>query len=380
MNNCGFAALERPMRSFYFTILLYITTLCCLFSPCWVLASQHPVIKQVQELISKGEERSLLTFKATGEAIRNDPDVLLPLLVEKAKVFEQSDQSLATYIWAISMTGSPDAVEHIIKITHGRTHTTILNSTYQAMTRLGGEKAATYLFHQLEETLIPMLRFTIFNSLAQLHYKPGIAEAVEILDKEPKEYYWQPIFVFCNYGDDSITALLDMLNSKSPFVRKNTIMVLGHWLMTPHALSPLQEQFWKERDPKIRIQILSAIEWIGTFDEIIAFSKEVAKKDPVFMVSHYAKETIKESNNIIEQVENFRKKKKEDQKLFKNEIKKLKDSLGKKGSYDILSAYSTKENEEELKKLKQAILRRNSDKCLKDYQKINNIIRLNRLL
>lgn len=82
----------------------------------------------------------------------------------------------------------------------------------------------------------------------------------------------------------------------------------------------------------------------------------------------------------IEMASKFKQKSKPDRGLFDAEYKQLYKSAGKEGSIANLGTYSTTGDELSLKKLKQRFLDRNSDECFYDYEEVNVIIMMHRII
>jgi hypothetical protein len=66
--------------------------------------------------------------------------------------------------------------------------------------------------------------------------------------------------------------------------------------------------------------------------------------------------------------------------LFQHEYGRFFKSAGKKGDYKALASASTVEDEPKLKALRERILQRDSDEANYDYQKVNEIILMNRMV
>jgi HEAT repeat protein len=342
---------------------------------------QNSIIKDIEEIISQGESASFKKLEVVKDKIEENPEKILPLLLKKANTSNLPEKDLAIYIWAIGLTKSPKAIDDIIKLSSGKQSEILVVNAYKALAAIGGEKSVEYLFKKLRETSDPMMRFNLLDLLAQLQYKPALPDSIEILKLDPNQYYWRSIFVFGKYGDLAIPFLLQKVNDPNNNIRSNSIMVLGQWLMAQEAILAMKNQFWKESDPEIRRLILSSLERINSsLEDIKAFSQEVLNKERDDKVAQFAKETVNNYEQMSDYMKSFKSKKKNDRALFESEYKKIYSSFGKEGNYDDLGSTSTKADEEKLKRLKEIILQRNSDECFYDYQKVNNIIMLNRLI
>jgi len=218
--------------------------------------------------------------------------------------------------------------------------------------------------------------------LAQMQYEAALPRTGEILKLDPKEYYWQSIFIFGKMGDKAVPFLIEKINDPDRNVRVNAINVVGAWLLAKESAQPLRERFCKEKAPEMRLLILSALERV-TDDprKIKEFSKKILEKEKEESVRKYARETIDHfDNKLKEDLEAFRRKKRISPAVFAGQYDRIYKSAGKQGFYEIISAASSWEDEPKLKKLRERVLQRNSDECFYDYEKINDIIMFNRLM
>lgn len=363
------------MKLYYWEFLL---SCLILISSNTFANQQHPVMKDLEDIISQGESPSYEIIK---NKIEKEPDIILPQLLSKAKSPQLSESNLAVYLWAIGLTKSPKAIDDIIKLSSGKESELLVGNAYKALASIGGEKAAEHLLNQLDKTSDQMMRYTILDLLAQMQYKPALLKTIEILRQDPKQLYWQTIFVFGKYGDIAIPFLLENIGNKDQNIRTNAIMVLGQWLIPTESLSALKKQFGQESSPQIRGLILSSLEKINpNLSDVYSFSQEVIKKEIDENVKRFAQETIDNYDKMKKHVEAFREKKEIDPTVFNSEYNKILNSFGKEGNYEKLSFSSSKSDEQILKKLRETILQRNSDECFHEYQNINNIIILNRMI
>jgi hypothetical protein len=338
-------------------------------------------MEDLKDVISQGESASYDKYETIQTKIEKEPDIILPQLLSMAKNSQLSEPALAVYLWAIGLTKSPKAIEDIIELSSGKESELLIGNAYKALASIGGEKAGEHLLKRLDKTSDPMMRYTILDLLAQIQYKPALPKTIEILEQDPKQLYWQTIFVFGKYGDIAIPVLLEKIGDKNQNTRTNAIMALGQWLIPTEALSTLKKQFWNESSPEVRGLILSSLEKINPdLSDVYSFSQDVIKKETDENVKRFAQETIDNYDKMKKHVEEFREKQKENTTVFNSEYEIILNSFGKEGDYEKLSLSSSKSAEQRLKKLRETILQRNSDECFYDYQKINNIIMLNRML
>jgi hypothetical protein len=209
----------------------------------------------------------------------------------------------------------------------------------------------------------------------------ALLKTEEVLRQDPKEFYWQSIFVFGKMGDKGVPFLLKRINNKDQNIRANTINVLGQWLIPPEAAKPLQEQLWMEKDTGLRGMILSSLErTIPDFTEMKRVFEQVASRESDEKLAGFARETLTNLDHMKADVASFKQKKQPSAASFKREYEQLFKSAGNKGSYETLGISSTAEDEPKLKALRERILQRDSDEAFYDYQKVNEIILRNRAI
>lgn len=343
-------------------------------------ARENQVIKDLEAIISQGQPATFETFEAIKKNIDKNPKEILALLLEKVNTPGLPDESLAVYIWALGMTREPEAVAAIIRLSAGKQNEMLQKNACRALSMIGGDKAAEFLFRQLQQAPDIMARYYLLDLLAQLKYQPALPAAIEILQQDPKSLYWQSVYIFGKYGDSAVPFLLGKINDSNQNVRANAIMVLGQWLIAGEAVGPLKKQFQVESDPNIRTLILSSLERINSnADDIRVFSEEILKTEKDENVTQFAFETISDFEEMKNHITSFKAGKQDDRPGFASAYQQLYDSLGKTGDYQLLATASTRADEASLKKLKEVILQRNANDCFHDYQKINDVIMLNRL-
>jgi hypothetical protein len=343
---------------------------------------ENPVIRDLEMIISQGQPSTTFEkFDAIKNNIEKNPKEILPLLLAKANAPDLPEESLAVYLWALGMTREPEAVDAIISLSAGKKNEMLLKNAYRSLAMIGGDKSAEFLFRRLQETSETMPRYYLLDLLAQLQYLPALPATIEILQQEPDSYYRQSVFIFGKYGDMAVPFLLSKINDTDQNVRANAIMVLGQWLIAGEAVGPMKKQFQAESDANIRALILSSLEKTNTnVDDIRIFSEEILKTEKDAEVTQFAFETISNFEEMKNHINSFKARKKDDRPGFESAYKQIYDSMGKTGDYQLLAEASSRDDETRLKKLKEVILQRNSDECFYEYQKINDVIMLNRLI
>ena len=260
---------------------------------------QHSVMKDLDDIISQGGSASNEEYEKIKTKIEKEPDTILPQLLSKATNPQLQESKLAIYIWAIGLTKSPKAVDEIIKLSSGKKSELVIGNSYKALASIGNEKAAEHLLKQLDQTTDQMMRYNIMDLLAQIKYSPALPKTIEILRQDPKQLYWQTIFVFGKYGDSAISFLLKKIGDKELNIRTNAIMALGQWLIPTESLKPFKTQFWQENSPQIRGLILSSLAKINTnILDVKSFAQEVIEKETNENVKRFAQETIDNSEKI----------------------------------------------------------------------------------
>lgn len=344
------------------------------------IASEN-LIFQIETLISESEAASPEIYQNIKAEVDKDPDKALTLLLEQINSTELPDTSLAIYLWAISLTKSPKAVNEIIRVAESSPSEHVTLSARRALTGIGSVAATEYLYAEAQNEEDPTARYELLDMLATLEYEPAIPLAISILEQDPKELYWQSIFVFGKYGDKAVPFLLDKMDDPNRNVKVNSIMVLGQWLIPQEAAKPFKESFAKEKDPEIRALLLGAIGYTNSdYEDVISFSREVVAQEQDKGVAKFAQETIDSYSGTKKQLEDFKANKTLNKTDFTEQYTQLIASYGKNGDYEKLAEAADKGDEQELKKLKRVILQRNSDECFYDYQKVNRIIILNRMI
>ena len=290
-----------------------------------------------------------------------------------------TDQQLTIYAWALGLTRNREASSILITLYEKNDSEMVRTNCLRALAAIGGEAAGEFLLTALDGTSDRMMRFNILNMLGQMQYEDALPYAMEILEADPAQLYWQSIFVFGKMGDKGVPFLLKMIGDSDRNVRANTINVLGQWLIPPEAAKPIEEQFWIEDDKVLRGFQLSSLErTISDLDEMKATFERIAAKEQDPDLKKFANEAIEMINQS--QFTTGAENKHISAESFQEQYTELFNSAGKKGDYEILANSSSVNDEPKLKALRERILQRDSDEAFYDYQNINRIILLNRWL
>jgi hypothetical protein len=356
---------------------------------CFVVAASRvatagqveDVLSTIEQAASAEGEAPSSVYEAAAEGIEKSPAKVSKSLLPKLRDKGLTERQLATYAWAIGLTKDPKAVDGIMDL-HRRSEPSLVKvNCLRALATIKGKEAERYLLSVLDTTTDKEMRFNILNLLGQMQCETALPKMEEVLRQDPREFYWQSIFVFGKMGDKAVPFLLERVNNKDRNVRTNAINVLGTWLIAPEAVKPLQDQFWKETDNDLRGVILEGLLTI-TADPVQARSicQEVVTKEKNEKLVKTARKVIEGMDRMKVAVASAAKAKQISKDAFEREYVGLFKSAGHKGDYKVLSAASTMEDEPRLKALRERILQRDSDEAFYDYQKINEIVVLNRMI
>lgn len=315
------------------------------------------------------------------DGVKKDPARVSSELLPKIADGNQPDAKLVVYVWALGLTKEEGAGSAIIKL-YGRSKSDLVRrNCLRALAMIGGKQNESFLLSSLEAAKDKEMRFDMLNLLGQMQCEAALPKTDELLKRDPKESFWQPIFVFGKMGDKAVPFLLKKIDDKDRNVRGNAISILGQWLIPTEATKPLQDRFWKEEDAELRAMILSSLErTISGFPQMKTFFEQVLAREKDEKVAQFARETIGGMDQMKTQVATaIQKKSPAPREDFQREYDALFESAGKKGSYDVLGAASTSQDEPKLKALRERILQRDSDEAFADYQKVNTIVVINRL-
>jgi HEAT repeat protein len=362
---------------------LYAATALLAFAAWYpVLATEtNDVLSQLDRMVSLGEKADRSLGESIADGIATNPAAVSKALVLKLNNKDLTDAQLAVYVWALGLTKDQTATS-VIEGLYKQNKTELVRSNcLRALAAIGGQRAGAFLLATLDLTMDKEKRFDILNLLSQMQCEAALPRTEEVLQQDPKEYYWQSVFVFGKMGDKSVPFLLKRINNKERNIRGNAMSVLGQWLIAPEAAKPLQDQYWAEKDAELRGLILSSLEkTIADFSQMKTFFEQVVAKEKDAKAADFARETVSTMDRMKADVADYGKKKQPSAAAFQREYELLFKSAGKSGSYDVLGVSSTAQDEPKLKALRERILQRNSDEAFYDYQKVNEIVLRNRLL
>ncbi len=337
------------------------------------------IIAQLDRLISSQGSDSRTLSEAIADQIDRNSGGLVAMLIPKISEPNASERQLTVYVWAIGLTKDPQAADPIILLHQRNKSQLVLTNFLRALASIGGKQAGEFLVSTLDNVSEKEMRFGILNLLGQMQYEPALPKMEELLKQDPRELYWQCIFVFGKMGDRAVPFLVARINDKDSNTRANVVNVLGTWLLAREAAKPLQDQFWQEKEHELRLLALSSLESTISDPDVMrnVFSDVIAKANDPELVG-FARETLDNLEKIKAQVASFAASKRSSSEKFATEYAELFKSAGKKGDYDVLAASSSVADELKLKALRERILQRDSDEAFYDYQKVNRIIALNR--
>jgi len=355
---------------------------------CWIVAGSclaeetqvDDVLSKIEQAASGEREAASSIYDAVAEGIKKNPAEVSKRLLSRLQDKGLTERQLAVYVWALGLTNEQAATAPIIDL-HRRSQSTLVKQNcLRALATIGGKEAEKYLLSVLDAITDSEMRFNILNLLGQMQCEAALPKMEEVLRKAPQKFYWQSIFVFGKMGDKAVPFLVQKVGNKDRNVRANAIIVLG-WLIAPEGAKPLQEQFWKEADAELRGVIMDSLLRIITDPiQVRSFCEEVVAKEKDENLVKRARRAIESVDHVKAAVASAAKAKHVSEDSFQREYAELYNSAGKKGDYKALAAASTIDDEPKLKALRERILQRDSDEAFYDYQKVNDIILLNRMI
>ena len=362
---------------FFFLLVLFIV----IGSGRCIVAADITIFTDIDRLASLGNKAPETLTESIRDRIENDPSAIISSLMPKLNDAKASETQLAIYVWALGLAGDSMAVDGIIELSKHTESELVKGNCLRALATIGSQESGDFLLSTLDKTADKEMRFNILNLLSQMQHEAALPKTEEVLKQDPKQFYWQSIFVFGKMGDKAEPFLLKKATDKDRNIRGNAINVLGQWLIPTESAKTLRDQFWKETDAELRGLIMSSLEKVSPdLDTIEKFSRDVVSKEKEESLVQFAKETLNNLDRTNEWISSFKTEKEVSSKQFQKEYDKLYKSAGKKGDYKVLSIASSFEDEPKLKKLRERILQRDSDESFYDYQKVNEIIMLNRFL
>jgi len=344
-------------------------------------AQTSDVMRQIEQMVSAGESAPQSLGESIRDGIEQNQKEVSKALVQRLNDQNLTENQQVVYVWALGLARDPLAVGPI-KSVYGKSKSTqVKGNCLRALAVIGGPEAETFLLSTLDSTTGSDERFDILNLLGQMQSQAALPKTEEILRLDDK-LHWKNIIVFGKMGDKAVPFLIGKIGDKDRNIRANSIDLLGHWLIPQEAAKPLQERFWMEKDVELRLALLGALEKVMPDPaQMKAFFQQVVSKGGEQKITKFAQETVDSINEqSLKSMSEAAKKKQPSPASFQSEYTQLFKSAGKKGNYEALGAASTVEDEPRLKELREMILQRDSDEAFYDYQKINKIIIMNRII
>jgi hypothetical protein len=327
------------------------------------------------------EKDSVDFIKSIAEQLEKSPKGTASLILVKLKTPNATEKQLAAYIWALGVIKDPVALAPVMEIYRQCNSELVQGNCLRTAALIGGKTAGDFLMSVLNKTTDKDMRFSIMNLLAQMQHDAVLPATVEVLQQDPKKYYWQVILIFCKMGDNAVPFLMSKISDSDTNVRINVVNVLGKWLIAPEAAQPLQDQYTREQDLRVRGLILCALERISPdVAKMKSVLEQIAAAEKDENLLNYARVTLANIGLIEASLASYAKKKQVSPFFFERDYAELFKSTGKNGSYELLEIYSTVKDEPMLKKLREKILTRDSDETFNDFQKVNDIITRNRMM
>lgn len=351
------------------------------FALCSPSAANSSLISDLDRLSSESRATQESSMQSISDRIKADPEAASSQIHEALKQDGLSDDALAYYAWALGETRRSEALPALMDLALKHDSQEVQGAAYWAISTIGGREAGEFLLARVRETEDTDKRFAILNYLAQMKYEPALKEMETLLRVDPREQYWMPIFVFATMGDPSVPFLIKMIESDDINTRINALSLIGHWLLPLEAEGPLRERYWKEKDIRIKVGILGSLEAISANTQRIKeFSESVIARDKDQEAVKFARESIENLGRMKDMVKSAKESRKPDAQAFQQQYDMIYNSYGKEGDYIQLANAATMADEPRLKALREHILLRSSDEAFYDYQKVNMIIIVNRLI
>lgn len=338
------------------------------------------VLAKIERVASLGDKSEPSLSESIADGIEGNQATLSKALTTKLSDNNLTDQQRAAYVWALGLTKDQTAVGTIEALYKQNKTEGVRANCFRALAMIGGQEAGKFLMAALDDAKDKDMRFEIFNMLGQMQCVEALPKTEEILKRDAKELYWQPVLVFGKMGDKAVPFLLTKINDEDINVRSNAINLLGQWLIAPEAAKPLYDLFWKETNTELRCAILSSLgQTIVDLAELRTILEQVVAREKDGEVVRYAQEALDNLGSIKSKSATCALEKKPSVTDFQYEYDQLMKSYGRKGNLGNLGTASTLQDEPKLKILREYILRRDTDEAFYDYQKVNGIITLNRI-
>ena len=364
--------------------IVFVTQVMCLAlvfdHPSWASQASE-VLSKIEQLAALGGKKDRVLGEAIVDGIEKSPAEISETIIIKLDSTDLTEQQVGIYVWALGLTKDQAAVNTLIRTyKHSKTDFVSVNCLH-ALATIGGKQAGNFLVSVFDAESDRDKRSGILNLLGQMQFEPALPKMEEVLQLDPKEFYWKSVFVFGKMGEKSVPFLLRRLDHKERNVRVNVVNLLGRWLVPPEASEPLENRFWEESDAEVRQMILASLE--RTIDDPsrlkTVFDRVLAREQDRALVK-FAQETIASMDQMKSAAASFAGKKRPSPEAFQSEYDQLFKTAGKKGSYDIIAVASTVDDELKLKALRERILQRDSDESFYDYERVNSILILNRMI
>jgi len=364
------------MRTFSTAAVLMIAAGMPIFS-----AEPGDILAKIEHMASLGDKAEPSLSESISDGIEGNKAVLSKALTTKLGDSNITDQQRAAYVWALGLTKDQTAVSSIEALYKQNKSEGVSANCIRALATIGGQEAGKFLIAALDEAKDKDMRFEILNMLGQMQYEEALPKTGEILKRDAKELFWQSVLVFGKMGDKAVPFLLTKINDEDINVRTNAINLLGQWLIAPEAAKPLYDQFWKETNVELRCAILSSLgQTMADLAELRTVLEQIVAREKDVEVVKYAQEALDHLNELVSKSATCGLLKKPSNEIFQNEYDILMKSYGCKGDFETLGKSSTIHDESKLKVLREYILHRDADDALYDYQKVNGIISVNRII
>lgn len=356
--------------------------LCVLFVTMSSARAQTDDLKSdLDQLVRLGQEAPPALLDSIRIRVERDPAAATAALLPRLADPDADEPTLVTYVWVLGLAGDARSADAIMKLAERTSSRIVKGNCLRALASIGGDEAGAFLLSRLRETTEKNIRYGMLNLLAEMQYEPALPDTAEILELDPAQFQYRSVLVYGKMGDKAVSFLLRRLADKNKIVRINAINTLGQWLCPVAAFRPLQDRFRVEKDAEVRGLILRSLQRISPdLDTLRAFAQEVIAEEKDEAVLGVAREVLANLAETRKSLDEFEKRKAVSPEAFQTELSAMLRSAGLGGNYDALSTASTSDDENDLKRLRERILQRDSEAALADYQKVTDIIVLNRLM
>jgi hypothetical protein len=345
------------------------------------LAAERSLEDLIKQMAREGISVKQEFVASVRERVRRESGTAFELASQRLAPADTPDEERAVLVWVLALTGRPEAVGIIIGQARTDASAMLRANIDNALAELGGDEAGAFLFRELKAAKTEQYKLHLIGLLAKIKYEPALTESFRVLKMDPLNSNDRQIHVFGMMGDMAVPYLIEQLASPLQNARRNSVTLLGQWLMAPAATGPLMKRYFDEPDRQIQKLILDALERTESdLKDLRKFAKKVAGKEKDAVLKRTAKEIIENIPRMRKAIRERHKQRGLDPEKFQKAYGEIFASRGLIGSYTALGISSSYADEPALKLLRERILSRDDEKSLFHAQDINRIILINRLI